>query len=168
MTTRSLFIMLFIVGTVATADAQYSVPSTPMDTTGAEAVQLCQVIIREGGQCPTAAPLSELYAHYRRLMDAKWSAYRPERKQQRQQEESKESLQGSAKITRPEQQLPRNSTTDQLRADLEKTRKELDSVSRDAKRIAANVEELLKVVNALAGEVASLKSELEALRTKRK
>jgi uncharacterized protein YlxW (UPF0749 family) len=56
----------------------------------------------------------------------------------------------------------------QLRADLEKTRKELDSVSRDTKRIAANVEELLKVVNLLAGEVASLKSELEALRTKRK
>jgi small-conductance mechanosensitive channel len=119
------------------------------------------------GNGPTAAPLSEPYAYYRRLMDAKWSAYRPERKQQRQQEESKESLQGSAKTTGPEQQLSRN-FHNQLRADLEKTRKELDSVSRDTKRIAANVEELLKVVNLLAGEVASLKSELEALRTKRK
>jgi hypothetical protein len=50
MTTKNLFIVLFIAGTVATANAQYPVRSTPVDTTGAEAVQLCQVIVREGGQ----------------------------------------------------------------------------------------------------------------------
>jgi hypothetical protein len=103
MTTKSLFIVLFMLGTVAT-NAQY-VPSTPVDTTGAEKQQLRQIIVKAGGDCSTSAPLSELYAYYRRLMDAKWSAYRPERKQQRQQEESKESLQGSAKTTGPEQQL---------------------------------------------------------------